>query len=254
MLYFLLSITIMSLNLRIADANDGINSWDNRKAACVAAITDQHPDVVAFQENSLQQDTFLTRALTHYERVCVTADDNNPVTRNNTLYYRADRFRLVRANMFWLSETPNRFSKGWDGAYARFAVYALLEDQRTAERYLVMNTHIDHIGNTARKQSVQLIMDSLAVWMHEPLAGVMLMGDFNSLPDDEVLLPVREHMKSAQETKHKAGGTFHNWGQDSKTIDYIFYRNCKPASFRVVKKGYGVPFISDHYPIVGRFK
>lgn len=258
MLGFLLSITIMSYNLRNAQADDGLNSWQYRKEACVAAVIDQRPDVVGFQENSLPQDTFLSGALSMYDHVAVGREEGNPVTETNAIYYLRDRFRLVKTNTFWLSETPNVCSKGWDGKYARVATYTLLEDVNTGEQYLIMNTHLDHKGVNARRESMRLVSDTINSFSTEkkPVFSI-LMGDLNVKPLDPALEPVRQHMLSTQEVFKNQESTFHGWGEEpngGKIIDYIFYKNAWPTSFRVLNdNSYGVAYLSDHYPIIATF-
>lgn len=253
MLSFLLSITIMSFNLRNGQKDDGLNSWQYRREACAAAVIAQRPDIVGFQENTLPQDTFLAASLTMYDHVAVGRETGNPVTETNAIYFLRERFQLLRTNTFWLSETPNVCSKGWDGKYPRVATYVLLEDKRTAERYLILNTHLDHKGVQARSESMRLVSDTIASIGVLP---TILLGDLNVEPDDPALLPVRQHMLSAQEVLGVTDKTFHSWGQaknGGKIIDFMFYKHAYPTTFRVLHDTYGVPFLSDHYPVIATF-
>ena len=255
---FLLAITIMSFNLRNGQKDDGANSWQYRQEACAAAVMDVCPDFVGFQENTLPQDTFMSYTLKRYAHVAVGRETTNPVTESNAIYYLRSKYHLVQTNTFWLSETPNVCSKGWDGKYPRVATYAVLEHRTTHRQYLVINTHLDHQGVNARRESMQLISDTIAALQQRyPAMPTFLMGDLNVTPDDEALSPTRRTMLSAQETLSVTDITFHGWGKDStkgKIIDYIFYQNATPTRFEVWHKNYGVPFLSDHYPIVTQFK
>ena len=247
----------MSFNLRNGQKDDGMNSWQYRCEACAAAVMDLRPDVVGFQENTLPQDTFLAAALSAYDHVAIGREAGNLVTETNALYYLRDRFELVRTSTFWLSESPNVCSKGWDGKYPRVATYVLLRDRQTLEHYLVVNTHLDHKGATARTESMRLISDTInALCAQNPNMPTVLMGDLNVEPLDPALIPVRQHMLSAQEVLKCEDKTFHSWGRaerGGKIIDFLFFKHTFPTSFRVIKEGYGVPFLSDHYPIIATF-
>lgn len=247
----------MSFNLRNGQKDDGLNSWQYRREACAAAVIDQRPDVVGFQENTLPQDTFLSQALSMYDHVAIGRESDNLVTETNAIYFLHERFNLVRTSTFWLSETPNICSKGWDGKYPRVATYVLLEDKKTQERYLVINTHLDHKGAIARTESMRLVSDTInALCQQNPNLPVVLMGDFNVEPLDPALRPVRQHMLSVQEVFKCEDKTFHSWGKAArggKIIDFLFYKHTFPISFCVLKDGYGVPFLSDHYPIKATF-
>ena len=50
---------------------------------------------------------------------------------SSNIYYKQDRFKLKEQNTFWLSETPDTISKGWDAAYRRVCTYGLFKDKKT---------------------------------------------------------------------------------------------------------------------------
>src|SRR3546814_13670773 len=95
------------------------------------------------------------------------------------LGYRTDRFTLLAAGTFWLSQTPDRPGKGWDAAYPRIASWARLRDRTASQTLLVVNTHFDHVGQVARVESAKLIRR----WIGDPRQpgdAVVLTGEFNS--------------------------------------------------------------------------
>jgi endonuclease/exonuclease/phosphatase family metal-dependent hydrolase/8-oxo-dGTP pyrophosphatase MutT (NUDIX family) len=78
---------------------------------------------------------------------------------------------------------------------------------------------------------------------------LILMGDFNALPDSSELKPLFERLNdtdSSAETKGKF--TFPSYKPNIK-IDYIFYKNLKCVSVETIEK-----VVSDHYPIVAEFE
>lgn len=161
----------------------------------------------------------------------------------------------MRTNTFWLSETPSVPSRGWDGKYKRIVTYVHVRDKESGQLYLVFNTHLDHKGVVAREKSLALIADS-ALAIGGDTIPMFVMGDLNVTPDAPELAPMWRTMKLAQREAPITDTlyTFHGYKPDKgKMIDYIFYRNASALEFRILREGYGVPYLSDHYPIVGVF-
>lgn len=249
------SITIMSYNLRssVKNEQDGVNSWENRKAAAVKMLLAEQPDVVGMQEEMPDQEAYLRQHLTPwYDGVAISRDPNNREDEACAIFFRTDKYELVRTNTFWLSETPDVPSRGWDGKYKRIVTYVHLRDRKSGQLYLVFNTHLDHKGVIAREKSLALIADS-AIAIGGDTIPMFVMGDLNVTPDAPELAPMWNSMKLAQNEAPVTdpGMTFHSWGKGKgKMIDYIFYRNASALEFRILRSGYGVPYLSDHYPVI----
>lgn len=78
---------------------------------------------------------------------------------------------------------------------------------------------------------------------------LILMGDFNALPDADELKPLFERLNDTDSLAEESGKfTFPSYRPNIK-IDYIFYRNLKCTGVKTVQK-----VISDHYPIVAEFE
>lgn len=251
-------VSVMSFNLRIATAPDGDNDWSHRRAGCVSAIASIGPDLMGVQENISEMNDYL-RANLNDTYACVITTSTNPDPAVDAIYYRKDRFELLRHSFFYLSPTPNTPSLGWDGQYPRVAQYVVLSDKQDGDTLCFVNTHLDHVGVVARREGLRLIADSIRAL--EARYGTdlptFLTGDFNTTPDDTNLAPIRAMMTSTQEHFGNDHITFHSFGDTTTkgvTIDYIFYRHALPMEFRVITEGYGIPYLSDHYPILGRFR
>ena len=87
---------------------------------------------------------------------------------------------------------------------------------------------------------------------------IFFCGDLNinySSDDGKAILkPMFEYMNSAavsaQNHDSSTATTYNKWGNSTKTLDYIFYRNATALSYKVVNSAdYGTKYISDHYPI-----
>ena len=60
---------------------------------------------------------------------------------------------------FWLSPTPGvAGSQGWDAALPRIATWARLRDRQSGRSFVIVNTHFDHMGETARRESARLVV------------------------------------------------------------------------------------------------
>ena len=253
------SLQIMSYNLRSSAKNeqDGVNSWINRKEAAIKMIKAIQPDVIGFQEEMNDQEAYLREHLAPlYDGVSVQRDPNNKTDEACAIFFRTDRYELIRTNTFWLSETPDVPSKGWDAKYNRVVTYVFLRDKKSGLQVLAFNTHLDHKGVVARERSLQLIADS-ALAIGGDVVPMFIMGDLNIEPDAPELQPMWNTMHwSQREAFHTdTAGTFHSFGRAKrlKIIDYIFYKNATALRFDIIRDGYGVPFLSDHYPVMGTF-
>ena len=252
------SITVMSYNIRSSTKNeqDGPNGWEFRKEAAVRMLLAEKPDVVGMQEEMPDQEEYLHQHLASlYEGVSISRDPEKKADEACTIFYNKKKYNLVRTNTFWLSETPDVPSRGWDGKYKRIVTYVYVQNKQTGQLYLVFNTHLDHKGVIAREKSLQLIADS-AIAIGGDTIPMFVMGDLNVTPDAPELEPMWKTMKLAQREAPvtDTSYTFHGYRDTKgKMIDYIYYRNASALEFRILRDGYGVPYLSDHYPIVGTF-
>lgn len=251
-------IHIMSYNIRSSTKNeqDGENGWQFRKEAAVKMLLAERPDVVGMQEEMPDQEEYFREHLKSlYEGVSISRDPEKQADEACAIFYNKKKYDLVRTNTFWLSETPDVPSRGWDGKYKRIVTYVYVQDKKTGQLYLVFNTHLDHKGVIAREKSLQLIADS-AIAIGGDTVPMFVMGDLNVTPDAPELAPMWNAMKLAQREAPVTDTlyTFHGYKpKGGKMIDYIYYRNASPLDFRILRDGYGVPYLSDHYPIAATF-
>lgn len=251
------TIRIISFNIRYDEPNDGEHNWIYRRQACVDMINDKQPDVFGIQEGLVHQVSFLDSALVDFAFV---GEGRDSLIKNNeysAIFYHTGKFDLIRSGTNWLSETPEVSSKGWDAKYNRIITWAHLKNIVDNKEFIVLNTHFDHRGAQARVESAKLIVQKAAELSGDTLMTFVL-GDFNTLPNDELLKPVYEYLQSSQEhaqTTDSLGTTnAFKVTQEGRIIDYIFYRFATPVHYQTIIKDYGVPYISDHYPIMTVFE
>jgi endonuclease/exonuclease/phosphatase family metal-dependent hydrolase len=123
----------------------------------------------------------------------------------------------------------------------------------SGKKFFYINTHLDHKSDEAQLKGMDMVLRRLGI-LNTGADPIILTGDFNVKPDSPVLDNLNVFMSDARKTAKKTDsiGTFNGWGKQSDTIDYIYYygfAEC-PSYQTIVKKYEGVPYISDHYPIV----
>lgn len=245
-------LKVMSYNIRQGEAKDGTNSWALRYPATAEMITDQKPDVFGVQEAMSYQIRFIEDNMRDYKCVGVGRDDGKKEGEFMSIFWNKKTVSMLDWGTFWLSETPDEPSKGWDAACFRTATWALMKDKKTGKKFYFVNTHLDHVGVQARMNGLQLIVDRIAQINKEGLPMV-LTGDFNMKPSDRAMAPVDAVMKSARAVAGKTDskGTYNNWGKASDMIDYIYFSGFSscPEYQTVTKKYAKRTFVSDHFPI-----
>ena len=248
-------INVISYNIRLGVAKDSTNSWDIRKPATKAMLESLKPAVFGVQEAYDFQVDYILEQCPQYSAVGVGREDGVHEGEHMSVFFDSKRMELLDWGTYWLSETPDVPSLGWDAACKRTATWTLLKDRRSGKRFWFVNTHLDHVGVVARREGLALIAGNIAAMNPEGLPMV-LTGDFNVTPDDPGLEGIRAQMSDARvaAAKTDAAGSYNGWGRESKVIDYIWYSGFSGCpSFRVVTESFaGVPFISDHYPVEAR--
>lgn len=253
------TIKLMSYNIRHGKAKDGEHVWENRKEAAAAMVNDQHPAAFGIQEALDFQLDYLKENCPGYEYVGVGREDGVHEGEHMAVFYDTERIELLDWGTYWLSETPEVPSKGWDAVCKRTATWTLLHDKAADKNFYFVNTHLDHRGVEARRLGLVLLVERIGA-MNPEGYPMVLCGDFNVYPDNPCLNDLRALMLDAREQAAETdwNPTWHNWGQnvDNGPIDYIFYKGFQAVeSFQRVTKEYeGREFVSDHYPITAVLK
>lgn len=250
-------IKYISYNIRYANTSDGDNAWDIRKPATKEMIEREQPDVFGLQEALIGQLQYIDSNFPQYSRVGVGRDDGKEEGEFMAVYYRSDKFKLLENGNFWLSETPDECSMGWDAACRRIVTWAKLKDKETGKVFYAFNTHLDHVGEVAREQSILLIVKKIDEIVKKDKAPVFLSGDFNSNVNSAIFDPLKSIMKDSRAILPESEWipTYNNFGNGNDAmIDYIFYKNAEVQDFKTLNGDYGKPYISDHYPVMATMK
>lgn len=245
-------IRFMSYNVRTGIVDDGENSWEKRKIATPAMLADIKPDVFGVQEAFDFQIDYILRKCKDFRAVGVGRDDGSENGEHMSVFYNCKRFKLLDWGTYWLSETPDIPSKGWDAKYKRTATWTLIQDRTSGQKFFFVDTHLDNKGRVAKSKGCALVIEKIGR-MNPQGWPMVLVGDFNIGPDNELHKELGAVMKDARSTAIDSDTkmSFNDFKAPKWILDYIYYAGfASCTNFKVADTTYeGVPFISDHYPI-----
>ena len=249
--------TIISYNIRYDNNWDVENSWKIRRMKISQKLIQYSPSIVGIQEGLLNQVQYIDSSLINYDYVGVGRDDGKDKGEFCAIYFDTTRYVLLKNSTFWLSETPDTISVGWDAALERICTYGLFKDRITRKAFWVFNTHFDHIGIIAREKSSELILKKINKINRQSLP-VILMGDFNSIPNSppvkEIITELSDALQISLVTLQGPRGTFNGFNEDlpiEQRIDYIFTNKLKVLSYTHINDRLdNNRHISDHLPVM----
>lgn len=248
---------VISYNVRYTGERetDGENHWDWRRAASINMVREERPAVMGVQEALAAQLQFLDENLPEYGYVGVGRDDGKSAGEHMAIFYLKDAVELENWGTFWLSQTPDEVTMGWDAVCYRTCTWALMHDKATGKQFAMLNTHLDHRGEEARREGMRLIADRVAELQNDGLR-VVVTADFNATTDEEIFAPLYAVADDARVVAAESdlGTTYNGWGKSASQIDHIFCCGYDVESFTVLDGDYGVPYISDHYPVVAELR
>ena len=251
-------IVVATYNIRMQTTADSGNLWVNRAPMVSALIRFHEFDVFGTQEGFRNQLTDLQKNLPQFDFYGVGRDDGKEAGEHSAIFYRRDRFTLVNKGDFWLSETPDQPSKGWDAKCCnRLCTWVQLQDKQSGKSFYFFNAHFDHEGVTARKESSRLIIQKI-----QQLSGkdpAIFCGDLNCNQQSE---PYQNFMNSGilEDSFRKVNfpygnnGTYNGFGANTGStdiIDHIFVSSQFAVSkWGILSDSYLGKYPSDHFPVV----
>lgn len=254
-------IKLVSFNVRYNAWGDidGENRWTNRRDAVVRMVEQERPAAMGLQEALLDQLQFLDSCLPQYRRIGVGRDDGKEQGEFMAIYYDTAQLELLDGDTRWLSPTPDVPSRYEGAGCMRTVTIARFCDRNNGKEFAYLNTHLDHISDAARAYGAQVIASVIA----ERFDGVPVVvgGDMNCTADYGHNMPfntfyhagLRDARSLTDSTSHAI--TYNAFGQnEGAVIDHFLVRDMEVLTFRTLDGDYGVPYISDHYPIELRVK
>ena len=254
-------LKVLTYNIRLDTPADGANQWPYRKEKVAGLLLEQQPDIFGVQEALHNQMQDLEQLLPDYRWYGVGRDDARTSGEYSALFYRSDKYDLMKSGTFWLSETPGiPGSKSWDAAITRICSWGYFREKDSGRTFFVFNTHFDHQGTQARLKSMELIREKIRETAGS--APFVLMGDFNFQPTDAPYAlvgdtsqwKVSDSFHAAEVRKTEKQCTFTGFkveGAECRRIDYIFASDhCRVLSFDIIQQNDGRHFPSDHLPVL----
>lgn len=236
-----------SYNMRNANGSDSTagNGWGRRYPVIAEMVRFYGFDIFGTQECFLHQLQDMKAALTGYDYIGAGRDDGKDKGEHSAIFYRTDKFDLVEKGDFWLSETPDKPSKGWDAVLPRICSWGHFKCKDTGFEFLFFNLHMDHMGKQARVESALLVQEKIKEFGTELPA--ILTGDFNvdqTHQSYEALVStgMLKDSYEAADFRYATNGTFNSFNPNSFTTSRIDHVFVSPA-FHVIK--YGV--LTDTY-------
>lgn len=254
----------MSFNLRYNNPADGPNAWPLRRDRVAAAIRFHGPVLIGVQEALASMLSDLDGLLPGFGRVGVGRTDGATGGEYSAILYDTTRLAVEASGTFWLSPTPDVVgSRGWDAALERIATWARVRDKRTGCTWVHVNTHFDHVGDSARVESARLIRRRLGA-----LAGgraLTMTGDFNADPshpvyatltrrDNSSASPALRDAMTVSTTPHY--GPQSTWNafreiEEARRIDFVFVSDgVQVLRHGILSDRWDGRFLSDHLPVL----
>ena len=248
-----------TFNIRLKTTVDDKEGWgwDVRRDRVADYIKENDIDIVGMQEVLHVQLEDLLARLPEYDYVGVGRTDGKTKGEYAPVFFRKDKFEVLEKGNFWLSETPDvAGSKGWDAALERIASYAKLRDKRSGKVFMAVNTHFDHVGVVARRESAKLIMCKIQEIVGDRPAVVT--GDFNVTEDDEAyktMVTDEFRMFDSHHAKAKHTGVNYTWHsfcrispEEAEKIDFIFITPTVKVKRTHIEAPRPDAMLSDHNP------
>lgn len=258
-------ISVISFNIRVDNAADGTNVWRNRRDAVMTMIERERPMLLGLQEAQPHQITYLSEHCPDYAWYGLGRDtgkvppatDSYAAEETMAIFWRTAELELLDKGTFWLSETPDQVSKGWDASYRRTCTWAGFRHKKSGQTCYFFNTHLDNDGKVAREESIKLLVSRMKT-INSKRRVSFLTADFNSNVTDACFAPLHVYMRDARANAAVSDDypSWNGYGASTGRLDHVFFSgdNCTAREFRTLRGDYGVPYISDHYPVAACFR
>ena len=246
-----------TFNMRLDTPADSLNNWKYRKERVTQYIQDMKLDVVGTQEVLQNQFNDLKSLLPDFEGVGVARDDGKETGEYSAVFYRKTVFDALDSGTFWLAENPDSVGMmGWDAVCVRVATWAKLQHKATGKIVMAVNTHFDHVGKVARRESALLIIRKIKEIVGDQPA--VLTGDFNVTDQSEAYNTIVSNefvLLDAHKVAEKTGGasyTFHGFDkvdmEKRSKIDFVFVTPQIKVLHSEVTPEVKEALLSDHNP------
>lgn len=244
-----MNLKVVSFNIRYTDDPNG-HSISERAPRLAVTVNEIEPDVIGFQEYRTAWDKHIEEYFSDRYDMFLKYRNETVDMEASPILWKKDKFDCIKTGYFWLSDTPEIESKGWDtiGCY-RMCVYAILKDKQTEKCFTFMNTHFG-FGDDGQLKSVELIYEYSKKISNYP---TFITGDFNMNPESVVYEAMTKYFTDVNAaTVNDLRNTFHGYKTEEfgikHHIDFCFVSDgIKPINQKLINRTFDGKFPSDHY-------
>ncbi|MFA4871268.1 MAG: endonuclease/exonuclease/phosphatase family protein [Pedobacter sp.] len=242
-------------NIRTDTDTDVDNPWTARRELIADMVVKHGFELFGIQEGKDNQVADLAARLPQFKHF--GAGRNNGLTGEHVeIFYRNDLFEVLETGDFWLSPKPESPGPGWDASLNRICTWGRFKQLSTGTEFYVFNTHIDHQGAQAQRESTKLLLN-----MIPKIAGnypALLSGDFNydQNGDNYRTLNTSSILRDCYtraENPNAPNGTLNLFDIYRKTkarIDHVFITpQFNVEQYDILIDTYNGKIPSDHYPV-----
>ena len=151
-----MELNVISFNIRFGDDENGY-SIAERAPRLEKVIKSYNADLIGVQEYTpLWEENIEKMFLDNYGffnkyRTSTGWMESAPIL------WKKDKFECLKTGYFWLSDTPEVESGGWDEInHNRICIYAILREKQSGTEFTFMNTHYG-FGDDCQIKSTRLI-------------------------------------------------------------------------------------------------
>lgn len=263
---------VMSANIRVTGLeadNVKYRHWDDRKQYMIDVIRSNKPDVVMMQEVIYDSYAYCKQQLKEYIAFGFEGPEMDPYTEGyhfigkNVIFFRRDRYELVSAGCYWLSEDPTiAGSISWNTNRARHANWVRVKDRKTGKEVRLIDIHLDHKSQEAKVNQAKMIVREAAQYL--PDFPQIICADFNSHKHHEQVVHFTTNgwtdCYDALHDGKEFGRTAHgflgkNNPKPGARIDYILTKGAaKAISCEMITDHKGEMYPSDHYFMIAEIE
>ena len=244
-----MKLNVISFNIRCANDENG-HSIPERAPRLANVTSNYDADVIGFQEYIPQWDSFIEKYyLENYDMFLKYRAESS--LEGCPILWKKDKFECLDKGYFWLSDTPEVESSGWDSwGCHRICEYVILKEKSTGKTFNFMNTHFG-FSDKCQVDSAKLIYEYSKKISDYP---TFIVGDFNMTPTSLGYKEMVKHFRDVNTlTVNDLTTTYHGYKPDEITdahIDFCFIdENIKPINQKLMTETFNGKYPSDHYGV-----
>jgi endonuclease/exonuclease/phosphatase family metal-dependent hydrolase len=226
---------VMSFNTRHNDASDP-HSITFRRDLIKQIIVDNAPDIFGLQE--FTDDSFEAWFLPQMTSLGYNMYYDTTITSTpKAIFFKSNRFTL-------LDSGTKRIM------HERTATWAILQDQTTAKKYFISNSHWDNDPDINRQDNVRELVEMVNDHNTENLTTIVF-GDFNAKPGTTEINYLKSNLDVVDGLMEDEN-TYHGWDATATSkLDWIMStKDIAVLKYDVIRTSYGGDWPSDHFPVM----